>query len=961
LKKIPKYCSWILFIVQIWIYISISIHGYSQQSSEYSYRISPFIRNIENSEYKGANQCWSISQAPDGNIFVANRLGLLEFNGSNWKLYPMESIHPLRSVLAADDGLIYYGHFEDFGFFERDKYGILNQISISDSLISNKDIVNENIWSIHKIGRKIYFRSFAKIYIYDGKTITILPHENNIYSLFERNNKPYVSILPDGLYFIDENNDLQKEPIPDFLDNKRIITTIPLDEEQELIITVFEGIFQKKADVYSPWECEANELLKNFQINKCAVINNNTIAIGTIGKGVIVINTEGKIINSLDKINGLQSNTVLALLTDKSNNLWVGLDKGIDYIELNSPFLYCFDRPGSLGAVYSAILYNGRFYVGTNQGLFYTDWSNQKFEKSIRFEKIEEAQGHVWELKIIGDKLICNYNLGILQIDGNKIKQIGSEGGGYTSTPHPTRDSIFYQGNYTGILQFNKGNDENWKAGNWINDSIIGVRFLQVDQFNNLWVGENFKDAWLFRLNANGNTIINSKKLGVESNFNSRLKIGVFSFENRVIFSNNNMYFTYDYTTESIKPYKWLNDNLGEYKTANYMYRTSEYEYWFAKRDKFGRFYYNGESLVLTKEIKSSSLKGSAVDDRQNIWKINENRYVIGLDNGFMIFDSSSEKSESGDTKLSLKLVNATCYNEKGQIIDLNILNFFSFEIPFKYRNLVFNFAIPGDLPESYSINYKLDSDEWIHNGISKSVTFNYLPWGNHELKMRAVDESLNVLSELSYNVKVLPPWYLKIYALIVYILIASVIVYFIIVFNRFRLKKQKLAYLKKIKSDNTRSIIRMKNQYLKTEVQNKSAELVNYTVLLRKKNEVLIRVKELLGKLIDLKENLDKKSTKQIYNIIDQNLSDKNDWKIFSAHFDGAHSKFLKKIKKDHPLLTPNDLQLCAFLKMNLSSKEIAALLNISSRSVEVKRYRLRKKLNLEHDDNLIEFLMDV
>lgn len=954
-----KYHQYIVLFILSWLLIFTSFQALSQLNSEYSYRISPFIRNITNSEYKGANQSWSISQAEDGYIYVANRLGLLEFNGSSWKMYSMKSIHPLRSVLAADDGRIYYGHFEDFGYFERNKFGNLIQVSISQSLLENDEVTNENIWSIHKIGDKTYFRSFGKIYIYDGKTIKIISPEKTIYSLFEYDNKPYVSILPDGLFYIDQNDELQKVSVPEFIDNKRIIDILSL-EDGEFVVTEFEGIFAKKSNQYSPWECKANELLRNSQINKCTVINNNIIAIGTIGLGIIAINTDGEIVSILDKINGLQNNTVLALLTDKSENLWVCLDKGIDYIEMNSPFLYCLDRPGSLGAVYSAILYKERLYIGTNQGLFYTEESNYKFENSILFKKIEEAQGQVWELKNIGDKLICNYNLGVLQIDGKKVEQIGTVGG-FTSTPHPGNENIFYQGNYSGILQFKKDNDGNWKEGNWIYNSIGGAKFLQVDQFNNLWAGENFRNARLFRLNTNGDSIISSKELGIESGFNSRWNIGVFSFENRIVFSNNNKYFTYDYITESIQPYTWLNDNLGEYKTANYMYKTNENEYWFTERNKLGRFFYNGDKLVLTKEINSSSLRGSAVDDRQNIWKINENRYVVGLDNGFMIYDSSSKKSAGNNAVSQLKLVHATRNNEKGQIIDLIISNVTSFEIAYKFRNIIFHFAIPGNLPESYSISYKLDRDEWIHNGDAKSVSFNYLRWGTHKLNVRALDKGHKVLSEISYNIKILPPWYLNKFALLAYLVIAAVVVYIIYAINRFRLKKQKLAYLKKVKSDNTRRIIRMKNQYLETEVQSKSAELVNYTVLLRKKNEVLIRIKELLDNSLVVKENGDKKSTSKIYDIIDHNLTNKNEWKIFSTHFDEAHSNFLKKIKKDHPLLTPNDLQLCAFLKMNLSSKEIAVLSNISLRSVEVKRYRLRKKLDLDHDENLVEYLLKI
>ncbi|NDB02453.1 MAG: hypothetical protein EBY38_02115, partial [Flavobacteriaceae bacterium] len=84
-------------------------------------------------------------------------------------------------------------------------------------------------------------------------------------------------------------------------------------------------------------------------------------------------------------------------------------------------------------------------------------------------------------------------------------------------------------------------------------------------------------------------------------------------------------------------------------------------------------------------------------------------------------------------------------------------------------------------------------------------------------------------------------------------------------------------------------------------------------------------------------------------------------DWEFFEQAFNHADKKFFKRIKEKHPALTPNDLRLCVYLRLNLSSKEIAPLLNISARSVEIKRYRLRKKLDLERDINLSEYVINL
>ncbi|MCY1542441.1 hypothetical protein D9M68_781880 [compost metagenome] len=127
-------------------------------------------------------------------------------------------------------------------------------------------------------------------------------------------------------------------------------------------------------------------------------------------------------------------------------------------------------------------------------------------------------------------------------------------------------------------------------------------------------------------------------------------------------------------------------------------------------------------------------------------------------------------------------------------------------------------------------------------------------------------------------------------------------------------------------------------------------------------KNELLQKISQEITKLKD--ENGKKLSDDQlrkIQKVIDDGMNDERDWNLFESSFNEAHESFFKKLKVNHPDLVPNDLKLCAYLRMNMSSKEMASLLNISLRGVEIRRYRLRKKLNIPHDKNLTEFLMEL
>ena len=94
---------------------------------------------------------------------------------------------------------------------------------------------------------------------------------------------------------------------------------------------------------------------------------------------------------------------------------------------------------------------------------------------------------------------------------------------------------------------------------------------------------------------------------------------------------------------------------------------------------------------------------------------------------------------------------------------------------------------------------------------------------------------------------------------------------------------------------------------------------------------------------------------------MLNDDENNEEDWEQFSIHFDQVHSNFLTNLKNKYALLTSTDLKLCAYLRMNLSSKEIAQLMNISLRGVEISRYRLRKKLLIPTDANLYDYLIQV
>ena len=202
----------------------------------------------------------------------------------------------------------------------------------------------------------------------------------------------------------------------------------------------------------------------------------------------------------------------------------------------------------------------------------------------------------------------------------------------------------------------------------------------------------------------------------------------------------------------------------------------------------------------------------------------------------------------------------------------------------------------------------------------------------------------------------VLHPWYWSLTARLFYLLlsVAALLLFRLRVESNTRKKEQRK------REENERELIRLKNEKLQTEISFKSRELANSTMAIIKKNEFLLDLKELvLSHKNQLGIRYPDKYSNELLRKIDNHLSSHDEWKIFETNFEQAHETFMRNLKNRYADLTPGDMRLSAFLRMNLSSKEIAPLMGISVRGVENHRYRLRKKMGLLHDENLIEIIL--
>lgn len=905
---------------------------------------APYFQNYDLSQYNAGNQNWGISKAEDGRLYVANSKGLLEFDGLKWTLSMLPNKTTLRSVHAVGNR-IYIGSYEEFGYWERNKFGQLNYTSLTDSL-KPEGILNEEFWQIISMGDAVIFRSFLNIYIYENDQIKKIEPPSTVLSCSVIDGDLYISTLSNGIFT------LKNDQLISFIDRKELIDakiiTITKTNDELLIATSLRGIFKYNNGILSPFKSEINPILKEQQLNEFSEMQNGNMIFGTIKNGVYITDPNGNLLFHIHKENGLINNTVLSQFVDDDDQLWLGLDNGLASANLRSPYLFYNDVSGNLGAVYDVIKYNNTVYIGSNTGLYYLDADN-----ALQF--IDGSQGQVWDLNEIEGDLLCGHNNGTYLVKENQLQLISPHTGGWVIKKVLGTPNTYIQGTYAGLVRFKK-EPTGWTVRH-LGKTTMPIRFLVFEDAYTAWVAHAYKGLYKVRFDSAYESIVelrNYEDKGLWSPYNVRVN----ALKNDICIKTNEGWQKYEPLLDSIVPYPLLNRNFGK---SSYIISEDDIATLAVKNKNkinFKTFPDNGVKSSLSNKYFETRL----ILGYENISKLKDSLFALSLNNGFMLFDNtlSPDSVELYQPNFENILINK-------QPIAIDTVK--TVELPNRFQ--AFTVALTSPKSKDHFFEYAIASQDTMHwyKMENDKLEFSNISYGDYEFLFRTANQLGNTSTPRSLKVKVLPPWYRSAqgYLLFAALLVSTLILFYIL--HRKKIKKeQRLLQLKfeaeqkiilKEKTiENERRIVELKNESLQNEVKLKSKQLANTAMALVKKNETLLELKR---EILLHKNSFDNYfSYKNIIKKIDSSISHKDEWKVFEYNFNQVHEEFFKDLKSKHPKLTAKDLRICAYIKMNLSTKEIAPLLNISLRGVETQRYRLRGKLGLDSDQSLTDYLLN-
>ena len=935
--------------------------------------------NFPNKVYHAGTQNWDAAQDIRGVMYFANNVGLLQYDGNNWSCLPVTNHTIVRSVAIADDNRIYVGAQSEFGYYFPDSDGFLRYHSLV-SLLPEAMRHFEDVWDICFWKGDVFFRTNQMVFQYSGDKVKVHQPASEFTAMYLTGNGILLQANFTSLLIF--KNEVF-EPYIDYPAITSAITgVIPWKSDTLLLSTLKNGIFYIHNNTPGKWTTLYDPLLKEKRVYTACILPGYQLAIGTSLDGLLVLDDHRRIYRHLTKKTGLQNNNILCTFADRGGNIWLGLDNGIDCVILDAPFSSIIPDRELLSTGYTAAVFDDYLYMGVSDGIYVAPWqSYYDPEKGPFIQKIQATDGQAWGLKTIGNQLLLGHHEGAFQLNGTTARRFSSIPGSWTFLELSA--DYLLGGNYNGLTLYRKS------ADGWVLDQKLpglneSCRIMVRDSDGIIWVSHPYRGVYRIEWQPEQKEKLKVQFLDSRQGLPSNLNNYVYEIAGKAVFATNKGVYRYDKVTGKFIPDQDFIKNLGADRRVKYLKEDARGNIWYVVENEVGMLMVN--DLGLRKEARKkvfSELDNKLVGGFEFIYPYDDNNVIFGAEQGFIHYNAAASSSQDS-LQVILTKVTATGFKDSlifgGWHLDngkagLRQADELAPVLERRLNNLQFIFSAP-DYKDPGSLQYRTQlkglTEKWSEWSAETKQNYTNLGAGNYTFMVQARSKDGRESAIVTYSFRIQPPWYGSTLAFIIYFLLLAGLIAGSLLGQKRKFEKEKDLLKEQheaVKAQHIRQVeqtkaalIQIQNEKLEAEISFKNKELASATLHLVQKGEILVTIQEALNQILAKSKNPEvKKETQHLINLLNFDATLDDGWEQFAHHFDLVHVDFLKRLREKYPQLSANDEKLSAYLRMNLSTKETAQLMNISVRGVEASRYRLRKKLHLSNEANLVEFMMKV
>lgn len=601
-----------------------------------------------------------------------------------------------------------------------------------------------------------------------------------------------------------------------------------------------------------------------------------------------------------------------------------------------------------------------KLIIASNQGLYWL--------KDGKAELVPGLEEQAWFVDEWGKQIFCGHNKGTFLISGLKSKQVADAKGGMCMEKIELKEQSFLlEGTYALLNLYTETASGEYYFTRSLRGFSHMIRHIEVDHQGNIWAKHLRNGLYRFRIDPDMKLVKDVRKyesLGeVEGG-----SFTLFKINGRVVFSNGEYFYTYEDMTDSIVPYETMNEQLAELREIKTVSRASGDRYWFVG----DRTVYLVKCAINTFDIELripySLFDGLAVEERGSVaYDKRNNHSYLCLNNAIARIETDSSSLYKSRVKRSLWISGMRAIDEfsgerKTLVAQPGV------RVESEFNTVSFTLCYPVYSDYTYKVRYKLDgySEQWVPSGRSLQKMYARLPYGNYIFQAEIYNTD-RVLASVELPFEILSPWYLSYWAVGSYILaglcLLALLQYLVYRFVKKKkdrvIERQRVAHQAELERQE-KKIVELEKEQLEADLRFKSKELSSVVMTNIAHQEFLNSLKEEIQRQ-KLSGQYGRKNLDKLLTLVNSNIvSDKENWTMFQANFDRIHENFFRNLKLQYTDLTSGDLRFCALLRLNMPTKEISKLLNISTRGVDAARYRLRKKFNLLPEESLTDFLIN-
>ena len=937
----------------------------------------PTLRNFSPIEYNGGTQNWEISEIRDNLMAFANNHGLIVFDGENWQIHRVANYTSVRSVaFDAKKLCVYAGASDEFGYFDINTATFnVEYHSLSKLLPANMRIFGE-IWKIHLLpSGEVLFQGREHLFsLRQGNKLTTMKTAGAVENSSLVGDRVYVSTKT-GIY-IYHGGKLSPLPGTGNLTGKRVSGVVQYNGKV-MFVTMSDGLFIYDGHTATPFELDISPLLKDNNVF-CAAAGKRYIGFGTIKNGLIVKDLQTGSNYYVNTNTGLQNNTVLSMNFDSLDNIWLGLDMGLSYVMLESSYGNLLGANNTIGTGYTSAISGNQLYMGTNQGLFSIPFPLQNSILPPKAQTVEGVVGQIWSLQNIDGTLLCGANDGAYVVGAGTVRRIDGLGGTWGFRKLNDHPGYLLTCDYDGLAVLKQEGGSITLHSRLSNFHEASGNFEQ-DSDGSIWLSHWHKGVWHFRLSDDMTRVENLEYYhngaGLVADDNNL----VCKIDGRVYVSSVDGFHQYDERNRKLKHCDWMNNLFNTYGEALHVTQSPDGMIIAYKADYLAVAERQHNGKYQSRQVGYGNMVQQMQMGLGNIGFLENRQIVLNSNNGFFVM-RPQKKDAAKTNHVMVSRIYST--NTGDTLVYMRCPELVKEEVvlPHSLNSIRIEYVMPeyrgekGVLYSCYLEGYEKEMSTMSH---SSSKEYTKLEKGKYIFHVKARNLVDGTESESQIVIRILPAWYETWWAYLLYIILAVTGMWALLRYMNLRAEKE----LRKVKKEKERQmkeqqmefhlaeekkekeLAKLRSKQLEVELKHKSSELSDSAMNLVRKNDMLQAIDQNMEQLSESvrREETKARLVKKIGDIrkeIKMHMNDDDNWNKFEENFNLVYDNFSQKIMEAFPQLKKSDLKLCVYLRMGLSSKEMASLLNTSVRSIETARYRLRKKLDIDTGSNLTDFI---